>query len=116
MTLPAATVTTPPEEPLGPVVVGVVPAPAELTVTLAVFVMESAFEGVIVSVNVLVPVEAAEDAKIVHDTPALCPPDMVEGEQPEDMLKSLGEAVMVPNCAEVSPEFWMFRLKEKVEP
>jgi hypothetical protein len=41
---------------------------------------------------------------------------MLEGEQPEEMLKSLGETVMLPNCAVVSPEFWIFKLKVNVEP
>jgi len=41
---------------------------------------------------------------------------MLEGEQPEDMLKSEGDTVIDPNCAVVSPEFWMFKLILKVEP
>jgi len=94
----------------------VVPVGAALTVTVTVFVIASALLGVIVNVSVLSPVEAEEDAKIVQDIPALCPPDMLEGEQPEEMLKPESEAVILPNCAVVSPEFWILRLKVKVEP
>jgi hypothetical protein len=56
------------------------------------------------------------DAAIVQDMPELCPPDISEGEQPEEMLKSLGETVIVPNLAVVSPVFCMFKLKVKLEP
>ena len=96
-------------------VVPVVPA-AELTVTAIVFCKESALVGLIANVTVRVPAVAEEDAAIVQDSPAFCPPDMDEGEQPEEILKSLGETVILPNCAVVSPEFCMFKLKVNVEP
>src|SRR3990170_906464 len=95
----ALLVPVPPSEPPGPAgPEGVSPPGAALTVTLTVFATESAFEGVIVKVTS--PVDADEDANIVQDTPALCPPGIEEGEQPEEMLKSLGETLMLPNCAE----------------
>jgi hypothetical protein len=97
--------TSPPSTVAPPEEIVVVVADVALTVTVAVFVKESELLGVIVNVNVLSPVVAEEDAKIVQDIPELCPPEMEEGEQPEDILKSLGETVILPNCAVVSPEF-----------
>ncbi len=41
---------------------------------------------------------------------------MSDGEQPEDMEKVLGDTVMEPNRADVSPLFTMLRLRENVEP
>jgi hypothetical protein len=73
----------------------VVAVEVEITVTETVFCKESALLGAIVRVTV--PLEAEDDAKIEHDIPALCPPDIADGEQPEDMLKLEGDTVILPN-------------------
>jgi hypothetical protein len=51
------------------------------------------------------PNVAELDAAIVQDTPELCPPEISDGEQPEEILKSDGETVMLPNFAVVPPLF-----------
>ena len=80
------------------------------------FVTEPAFAGFTLNVTVFAPVAAEPEAATVHDIPAPCAPEMSEGEQPEDIEKSLGETVIVPNLAVVSPEFCKFKVKENVEP
>ncbi len=89
---------------------------APLAVTATVFVIASAFEGAIVIVRVWEPAEAEGETAMVQLMPALWPPEMSEGEQPEDMEKMLGDTVMEPNRADVSPLFTMLRLRENVDP
>jgi hypothetical protein len=95
----------PPAPPAPPPLIVVVVDDAELTVTETVFVTESALVGDIKIDKVCAPIVAELDAAIVQDIPELCPPEMSEGEQPEEILKSEGETVIVPNLAVVSPLF-----------
>ncbi|MCK4555061.1 MAG: hypothetical protein KAT83_00485 [Candidatus Aenigmarchaeota archaeon] len=88
-----------------------------MTVTAMFFVTEPAFAGLMLNVTVLATPGVAEaEAATVQDIPAPCAPGISEGEQPDDIEKSLGETVIVPNLAVVSPEFCTLRLKENVEP
>lgn len=86
------------------------------TLTDTVFASASELDAAIVVVIVWLPVDAEEEAAMVQLTAALCPPGMSVGEHPEEMLKKLGDTVIVPNLAVVCPLLAMLRLIGNVEP